>query len=105
MLAGELSGRPEEAFEGLSMAVTAIILSYVILWMRRQGRHMARDLESKLHAALQVGSFGALAGLAFFAVFREGAETVLYLLAGRESTGTAPRGRGLGLLLVLGLGC
>ena len=106
IVAGELSGRAQEAFEGFSMAFAAAVLSYMILWMRRQSRNMKHELESRIRAALQVGSYGALATVAFIAVFREGAETVLYLLAGSEGTSAGPAvaGTGLGLAVAAGLG-
>ena len=105
-VAGELSGRAEEAFEGFSMAFAAAVLSYMILWMRRQSRSMRHELENQVRAALQVGSYGALAAVAFIAVFREGAETVLFLLAGSEGTGAGSTlaGAGLGLAVAAALG-
>src|SRR3972149_6262364 len=35
---GALEGRPEEVFEGLAMFLAVGVLSYMVLWMRRQAR-------------------------------------------------------------------
>jgi high-affinity iron transporter len=76
---GELSGRAEEIFEGTAMLLAVGVLSYMVLWMRRQARNIKAHLEAQVKSALKVGSGLAIASLAFIVVVREGIETVLFL--------------------------
>jgi len=79
----EFTGRLEEVFEGLAMLLAAAILTWMILWMQRRGSEIQRDLEAKTaHATLNRGG-SALFILAFLAVFREGIELALFLMAAR----------------------
>jgi high-affinity iron transporter len=66
--------------------------------MRRHARAMAGELRASTRAALAEGSVGALAGMAFFAVIREGMETAVFLLAAFQSA-TNPTAAGFGALL------
>ncbi|MER3406270.1 MAG: hypothetical protein C4289_14830 [Chloroflexota bacterium] len=81
-LAGELSGKLLDLFEGLTMLVAVAILSYMILWMQRQARHLQVELHQRVDQALAAGSRVALAVVAFTVVGREGIETALFLVAG-----------------------
>ncbi|MEK7281506.1 MAG: FTR1 family protein, partial [Chloroflexota bacterium] len=84
---GELSGRAEEIFEGLAMLLAVGVLSYMVMWMRRQARYIKAELESRMERALEVGSTVAMASLAFIVVVREGIETALFLFgASRTAT-------------------
>ncbi|MEE8472890.1 MAG: iron uptake transporter permease EfeU [Dehalococcoidia bacterium] len=76
---GELSGRAEEIFEGTAMLLAVGVLSYMVLWMKRQARDIKANLEAQVKAALMVGSGVTLGSLAFIVVIREGVETVLFL--------------------------
>ncbi|MBI4234567.1 MAG: FTR1 family protein [Chloroflexi bacterium] len=78
---GSLKGTAEEVLEGSVMLAAAGVLTYVVVWLHRQGRELNRSLQSSLAAALRSGSSGPVALLSFLAVFREGAETALYLSA------------------------
>ena len=77
----------QETFEGVAAIIAVAVLTWMLFWMRRQGRAMKGELERGVDAALAVGSTTALAGLAFFAVVREGLETVLFLFAIWSSSG------------------
>ena len=82
----EFTGRLEEVFEGLAMLLAAAILTWMILWMMRRGGEIQRDLEAKTaHATLNRGG-SALFILAFIAVFREGVELALFLMAARMAS-------------------
>jgi high-affinity iron transporter len=79
----EFTGQLEEVFEGLAMLLAAAILTWMILWMMRHGSEIQRNLEAKTaHATLNRGG-SALFILAFLAVFREGIELALFLMAAR----------------------
>ena len=79
----EFSGQFEEIFEGIAMLLAAAVLTWMILWMQSRGGEIQRDLEAKTaHATLNRGGT-ALFFLAFLAVFREGIELALFLMATR----------------------
>jgi high-affinity iron transporter len=86
LLSIEFSGQFEEVFEGIAMLLAAAILTWMILWMQRRGGEIQRDLEAKTaHATLNQGG-SALLILAFLAVFREGIELALFLMAARMAS-------------------
>ncbi len=105
---GTLEGRAEELFEGAAMLLAAGVLTYVVVWMRRQSRTARMALQSQVAAALMSGSDTALFTLSFVAVVREGLETALFLFAAtRTSSGleTLVGGLlGLGAAAALGYG-
>jgi len=103
----EFEGRAEEIFEGVVTLAAVGVLTWMIFWMRRQGARIRSELHEKVDTALVAGGF-ALAGLAFFAVLREGIETALFLFAAAKGTAAdpsqvAPAGQVLGAILGLGL--
>jgi high-affinity iron transporter len=75
-------GNHNDVFEGIIMAVAAGLLFYVSGWLflRQDPRAWQGYLREQAHAALGRGSL-ALASIGFLAVYREGAETVLFLQA------------------------
>lgn len=99
-------GRGEEIFEGIAMIVAGCVLTWMIFWMRRQGKQIQNELEADVREAVAVGSSWALFSLAFVAVFREGIETVLFLTAAAfSSTPTQTlMGGSLGLFVAVVLG-
>jgi len=103
----EFEGTAEQIFEGLVTLAAVGVLTWMIFWMRRQGARIKSDLQEKVDTALVTGGF-ALAGLAFFAVLREGVETALFLYAAAkgtavEGTNVAPAAQVVGAILGLGL--
>jgi high-affinity iron transporter len=79
----EFEGQFEEVFEGIAMLLAAAILTWMILWMQRKGSEIQQDIEARTaHATLNQGG-SALFILAFLAVFREGIELALFLMAAR----------------------
>ena len=81
----ELEGAAEALFEGVVMLAAAAVLTWMVVWMQRQARTHAAHLQGKVDAAISVGG-GALFGLAFLAVVREGLETALFLFAAADQT-------------------
>jgi high-affinity iron transporter len=70
----------QETLEGLAGVLAVVVLTWMLFWMRRQGRLIKGELEHGVDAALTQGSTMALVALAFLAVIREGVETVLFLI-------------------------
>lgn len=85
---GQLPLAIQETVEGSTSLLAVVVLTWMLFWMRRQGRAMKGELERGVDVALAVGSTTALAGLAFVAVVREGLEAVLFLYAVGSSTGS-----------------
>jgi high-affinity iron transporter len=81
----EFDGKAEEVFEGLVTLAAVSVLTWMVFWMRRQGARIKSELQDKVDTALVTGGL-ALAGLAFFAVLREGIETALFLFAAAKGT-------------------
>lgn len=105
---GDLEGRAERIFEGFAMLSAAVVLAWMIFWMRRQAAGIRRSLETKLETALAAGSAAGLAAVVFVAVLREGGETALFVFAISESSTPAATAAGalagLALAIVLGAG-
>lgn len=77
----ELHGRWELIWEGATMLCAAVLLTWMIFWMRRRARSIRRELETQVELALAGGSVLALALVAFVGVLREGVETALFMVS------------------------
>lgn len=86
---GSFEGRAAEIFEGLVALTASGILTYMIFWMHRQASQMRTHMEAELRAVVNRKDLWALWGMAFFAVLREGAETILFLKAAALQAGGA----------------
>jgi high-affinity iron transporter len=83
---------PQKQQEGLETVIAVIavaMVTYMIIWMKRNSRGLKGQLEGAASTALASGSAGALVAMAFLAVLREGFETAVFLLAAFNATGTA----------------
>jgi high-affinity iron transporter len=104
---GELPDVAQETFEAIAAVLAVVVLTWMLFWMRRQGRAMQGELETSVASALHRGSTVALAGLAFVAVVREGLETVLFMLAivgSSEDVVATMLGATLGLAVAVAVG-
>lgn len=88
----------QEKLAGIMALIAVAGVTYMIVWMRRHSRDLKRSLESHAESALLSGSTGALVGLAFFAVIREGLETAVFLIAAFKNS-LNPRATGTGAVL------
>ena len=103
----DLPQRQQEGLETVIGAFAVVMVSYMVVWMRRHSRDLKRQLEGAAGIALAQGSGWALVVMAFLAVLREGLETVVFLLAAFNETGSgrsAGIGATLGILVAVGLG-
>lgn len=98
LLDRSLPSRQQEGLEGTLALVAVSGVTYMVVWMRRHARELKRTLESHAENALLQGSVLALAGMAFFAVLREGLETAIFMLAAFQSS-KDPAATGTGALL------
>jgi high-affinity iron transporter len=78
-----LSGASREAAEGVTMLVAAAVLAYVSHWLfaRREAQRWQGYIKEQIGRALSGGQVFSLGFAAFLAVYREGAETVLFYQA------------------------
>jgi high-affinity iron transporter len=92
-------GEHNDLIEGVTMLAAAALMLYVSGWLlvRQDQAAYQRMLKHQADAALAKSTGAAVAVLAFLAVFREGAETVLFVHALAGSSG------GYGLPLIAGL--
>ncbi|MDR1085399.1 MAG: FTR1 family iron permease [Deltaproteobacteria bacterium] len=76
----DLSGQNQEILEGFTMLLATVVLFMVSNWMfsKAEAESWKRYIESKVQSAVSSGSALALGAAAFLAVFREGAETILF---------------------------
>jgi high-affinity iron transporter len=108
---GELTSPAAEYFEGSAMLLAAIVVTWMLFWMRRTAANIKGELHAGVDRALTDGSVWALSLLAFTAVIREGIETSLFLLgqataAATEQAGAASTlvGAFIGILMAVLLG-
>ena len=104
---GELPFVVQELIGGIATLIAVGVLTWMLFWMRRQGRQMKGELEQGIDQALIGGSLLGLAGVAFVSVAREGLETVLFLSVVFSAAAPGPEpaiGAVLGLAVAVGIG-
>lgn len=77
------SGASRELLEGFTMMIAVVMLFMMSYWLlsKVEAQNWKRYLEGKLSMALSTGSLVGLWLTSFLAVYREGAETVLFYYA------------------------
>lgn len=101
-------GKTEHLFEGFTMLVAALLLTWMIMWMIVVGDRLRQNLEGQIEQAVASDkrSDWALLLLIFFQIFREGAETVIFLFgitSGGDSVPSLIMPAILGLIVAIGL--
>ena len=76
-----VQGQWETAIEGVISLVACGVLTHMIFWMERQAKRIRPEIETRVEAAVSRQDLIAIGLLPFLAVFREGAETALFLKA------------------------
>lgn len=74
-----LSGDAKNILDVCVFFLPTIFLSYMVIWMARNGREQGGELKKKAADAIKTENVWILFLLAFMGVFREGLETVLFL--------------------------
>ena len=104
----EFPQREQELFEGLVAVLAVAVLTSMVFWMKRAARSIKAHLHHSIDNALRPGDRQGLAliGMVFFAVGREGLESLFFLLAViQQSEGWAvPAGAALGLASAVAVG-
>ncbi|MGO9390007.1 FTR1 family iron permease [Rhodoblastus sp.] len=75
----QLDDDRQQMFQTLLMVLAAGLIVQMVLWMRRHGRTLKRDLETALQRAADNANWWGVFTLAAVAVAREGCETVVFL--------------------------
>ena len=96
---------PQEIIEGFTALVAVVVLYWVSNWMLSKSESQAWDryIKSKVASSVETGSVFALAFTAWLAVFREGAEVILFyqpLLAG-DNINMVWAGFGVGCIVLV----
>lgn len=109
VLSKDLPQRQQEGLETVIGALAVGMVTYMVVWMKRNSRSLKGQLEGMAADAMHGTSRAARAMvvMAFLAVLREGVETVIFLLAvfNQSNSGVdAPIGAALGILVAVGLG-
>jgi high-affinity iron transporter len=94
----QLPQAQQEQLETVVGVCAVAIVTFMIVWMRRNAAGLRGEIERSAAAALAAGSVAGLVAMAFFAVLREGLETAVFLLAAFQASGNALTA-GLGALL------
>ncbi|MBI3750555.1 MAG: FTR1 family protein [Chloroflexi bacterium] len=77
----------EQLFEAATLLIAAVVVTWMLFWMRRQSAGLRGELHARLDRVLSEGSALGLAVLAFTAVIREGLETSLFLVGQATAVG------------------
>jgi high-affinity iron transporter len=108
LVSAEFPQREQELFEALVGLVAVGILTSMVFWMRKAARSIKAQLQHSVDAALDGhdGTGFALIAMVFFAVAREGLESVFFLLATfQQDVGlAAPIGALAGLAVAVAVG-
>jgi high-affinity iron transporter len=102
LIVGDFEGKKEQFIEGTLAVLAAVVLTWMIFWMRKHSRGLSSEMRNKLDAATTTK---AVAVVAFVAVAREGFETVLFLLGAETSSSSGASVVIGGLLGLVVSGC
>jgi len=102
-----ISGASREVLEGATMLLAVVVLFSVSYWLvsKSEAQRWQNYINGKVQGSLNKGSTFALWSAAFLAVYREGAETVLFyqaMMSGTTDLSMVLAGFGVGIL-ALGL--
>ena len=84
--AGGLKEPAEQIFEGATMILAALLLTFMIFWMLKQ-KHVALHYHRKMQEKVDAGKMFGLFMVGFVSILREGVETVIFLNAARFANG------------------
>ncbi|RDU98047.1 FTR1 family iron permease [Trinickia dinghuensis] len=99
-----LSGDAADYFQTGMVLVACVLIVQMVLWMKRHGRTLKRDMERSLQQSTRNGNGWGVAVLVALAIAREGSETVIFLYGlGFGQSGHVSHGDILAIVLGLGL--
>lgn len=99
-----LSGDAADYFQIGMVLIACVLIVQMVLWMKRHGRTLKRDMERSLQDSTRNGNAWGVAVLVALAIAREGSETVIFLYGlGFGQSGHVSHGDVLAIVLGLGL--
>jgi len=100
-----VTGLAAEAIAGVASLLAVVIVTSMVLWMRKASASMSGELRAGMSKALETGAFAVFA-LAFLAVGREGVETALFMVGFAEAETAWPLlGLLIGVLIAAAIAC
>ncbi|WP_298649776.1 iron uptake transporter permease EfeU [uncultured Tistrella sp.] len=110
MVSAGFPQKAQELFEAVVGIAAVAVLVAMVFWMRRAAKSIRRELHAGIDQALAAeggrAAGWALIGMVFFAVAREGLESVFFLLAifQQSRDAAAPLGALAGIAVAAGIG-
>lgn len=80
LLYGAIPKSAQVLFEGGAALVAVVVLTSMIFWMATKGRMIRAEIEERVQAIATRGAVLGLVSFSFIVVFREGLETVVFLM-------------------------
>jgi len=77
---GSISKPVQALFEGAAALLAVSVLSYMIFWMATKGKEIKTEIQRRVEVLTTFKTAIGLTSLAFTVVFREGLESVLFLI-------------------------
>ncbi|CDY73294.1 High-affinity iron permease [Caballeronia glathei] len=74
-----LSGDAQDYFQTAMVLVACVLIVQMVLWMKRHGRTLKKDMEASLQKSTQDGHWWSITVLVALAIAREGSETAVFL--------------------------
>ncbi len=77
---GTLPKTLQVLFEAITAFIAVVVLSSMIYWMAAKGKYIKKEIEQRIEAVTTRSTAFGLISISFVVVFREGVETVLFLM-------------------------
>ncbi len=77
-VSGLFEGAGQEVLNGIVLALAAVMITYVVVWLSQARKQMGQKLAAQVKSRANAQGIGVFL-LVFLTVFREGAESVLFL--------------------------
>ncbi|SDE34950.1 FTR1 family iron permease [Paraburkholderia lycopersici] len=74
-----LSGDAQDYFQTAMVLVACVLIVQMVLWMKRHGRTLKREMEQSLEVSTRDSNWWGVLVLVALAIAREGSETVIFL--------------------------
>ncbi|MFC0399021.1 FTR1 family iron permease [Paraburkholderia rhizosphaerae] len=74
-----LSGDAQDYFQTAIVLIACVLIVQMVLWMKKHGRTLKRDMEQSLQKSTQDANWWGITLLVTLAIAREGSETVIFL--------------------------
>lgn len=110
LTSGEIPQKEQELFVGVIGFLAVAVLTSMVFWMKKASRSIKNELHGSIEKALNRGEGQSLAliAMSFFAVAREGLESVFFLITafeqGRENGALIGALAGVALSVAIGYG-